>query len=79
MDFNFDKLNKNQIKYIVFTLVGLFIIFYFIHQVVQMNSAPYKTEIAIKRDMQRGISTEAFVVRDEIYITTDNLHILPAK
>lgn len=72
MDFKFDKLNKNQVKYIVFTLIGLFIIFYFIHQVVQMNSAPYKTEIAMKRDMQRAISTEAFVVRDEIYITTDN-------
>ncbi len=72
MNFKFDKLNKNQIKYIVFTLIGLFIIFYFIHQVVQMNSAPYKTEIAIKRDMQRGIQTEAFVVRDETYITTKN-------
>lgn len=72
MNFNFDKLNKNQIKYIVCTIVGLFIIFYFIYQVVQMNSAPYKTEIAMKRDMQRSIRTEAFVVRDETYITTDS-------
>lgn len=72
MNFKFDKLNKNQIKYIICTIVGLFIIFYFIHQVVQMNSAPYKTEIAMKRDMQKSIKTEAFVVRDEIYITTDN-------
>ena len=72
MDFKFDKLNKNQIKYIVFTLVGLFIIFYFIHQVVQMNSVPYKTEIALNRDMQSIIKTEAFIVRDETYITTDN-------
>ena len=72
MNFKFDKLNKNQIKYVICTIVGLFIIFYFIHQVVQMNSAPYKTEIAMKRDMQKSIKTEAFVVRDEIYITTDN-------
>lgn len=72
MNFKFDKLNKNQIKYIICTVVGLFIIFYFIHQVVQMNSAPYKTEIAMKRDMQKSIKTEAFVVRDEIFITTDN-------
>lgn len=72
MNFKFDKLNKNQVKYIICTVVGLFIIFYFIHQVVQMNSAPYKTEIAMKRDMQKSIKTEAFVVRDEIFITTDN-------
>ena len=57
MNFKFDKLNKNQIKYIICTVVGLFIIFYFIHQVVQMNSAPYKTEIAMKRDMQKSIKT----------------------
>lgn len=72
MNFKFDKLNKNQIKYIIYSLVGVFIITYFIHQVVQMNSAPYKTEIAINRDMQSTIQTEAFIVRDEVYITTDN-------
>ncbi len=72
MNFKLDKLNKNQIKYIVYSLVGVFIIGYFIYQVVQMNSAPYKTEIAINRDMQSVIETEAFIVRDETYITTDN-------
>ncbi len=72
MNFKLDKLNKNQIKYIVYSLIGIFIIGYFIYQVVQMNSAPYKTEIAINRDMQSVIKTEAFIVRDETYITTDN-------
>ena len=72
MNFKLDKLNKNQIKYIVYSLIGVFIITYFIHQVVQMNSVPYKTEIAINRDMQSVIETEAFIVRDEVYITTDN-------
>ncbi len=72
MNFKLDKLNKNQIKYIVYSLIGVFIITYFIHQVVQMNSVPYKTEIAINRDMQSIIETEAFIVRDEVYITTDN-------
>lgn len=72
MNFKFDKLNKNQIKYIIYSLVGVFIITYFIHQVVQMNSSPYKTEIAINRDMQSKIQAEAFIVRDEVYITTDN-------
>ncbi len=72
MNLNLGKLNKNQVKYIIYTLVGVFIIFYFIYQVVQMNSSPYKTEIALKRDMQEVIPVEAFIVRDETYITTDN-------
>ncbi len=72
MNFKLDKLNKNQIKYIVYSLIGVFIIGYFIYQVVQMNSSPYKTEIAVNRDMQSVIKTEAFIVRDETYITTDN-------
>lgn len=72
MNFKLDKLNKNQIKYIVYSLIGIFIIGYFIYQVVQMNSSPYKTEIAVNRDMQSVIKTEAFIVRDETYITTDN-------
>ena len=72
MNFKLDKLNKNQIKYIVYSLVGVLIIGYFIYQVVQMNSSPYKTEIALNRDMQSIIRTEAFVVRDETYITTEN-------
>ncbi len=72
MNFKLDKLNKTQIKYIVYSIIGVLIIGYFIYQVVQMNSAPYKTEIAINRDMQSVIETEAFIVRDETYITTDN-------
>ncbi len=72
MNLNLGNLNKNQVKYIIYTLVGAFIIFYFIYQVVQMNSSPYKTEIALKRDMQEVIPVEAFIVRDETYITTDN-------
>ncbi len=66
------KLDKNQIKYIALSLVGVFIIAYFIYQVVQMNSAPYKTEIALKRDVQSVVKTEAFIVRDETYITATN-------
>ena len=69
MDF---KLDKNKVKYIVFSLVGVLIIAYFIFQVVQMNTVPYKTEIALQRDMQSVIKTEAFIVRDEEYITASN-------
>ncbi len=72
MNFKLDKLNKTQIKYIVYSIIGVLIISYFIYQVVQMNSAPYKTEIAMNRDMQSTIKAEAFIVRDETYITTDN-------
>ena len=72
MNFKLDKLNKSQIKYIVYSLIGIFIIIYFINQVVQMNSVPYKTELALNRDMQSIIKTEAFIIRDEVYITTDN-------
>ena len=66
------KLDKNKVKYIAFSLVGVLIIAYFIYQIVQMNSVPYKTEIAIQRDMQSIIKTEAFIVRDETFITTNN-------
>ncbi len=66
------KMTKSQVKYIVFSLVGVIIIAYFIYQVVQMNTVPYKTEIAIQRNMQNTISTKAFIVRDETFITTDN-------
>ncbi len=69
---DFKKLDKNQIKYVALSLVGVLIIAYFIYQVVQMNSVPYKTEIALNRDVQSIIKTEAFIVRDETYITTDN-------
>jgi hypothetical protein len=72
VNFKLDKLNKSQIKYIVYSLIGIFIIIYFINQVVQMNSVPYKTELALNRDMQSIIKTEAFIIRDEVYITTDN-------
>ncbi len=72
MNFKLDKLNKNQIKYIVYSIIGVLIFGYFIYQIVQMNSAPYKTEIAMNRDMQSTIKAEAFIVRDETYITTDN-------
>lgn len=69
MKFN---LNKNQVKYIFFSVVGVLIIAYFIYQVVQMNTNPYKTEIAIERPIQSKITTKAFVVRDETYITATN-------
>ncbi len=65
------KIN-NKIKYIFLSIVGVLIIAYFVYQIVQMNTVPYKTEIALQRDMQTTIKTEAFIVRDETYITTDN-------
>ncbi len=69
---DFSKLDKNQIKRIAYSLLGVLIIAYFIYQVVQMNSVPYKTEIALNRDVQSVIKTEAFIIRDETYITADN-------
>lgn len=69
-----DKLknNKNLVKYIVCTVIGVLIITYFVYQVVQMNSSPYKTEVAIERNIQNTIETKAFVVRDEAYLTASD-------
>ena len=49
------NLNKNQVKYIFFSVIGVLIIVYFIYQVIQMNTNPYKTEIAIERQIQNTI------------------------
>lgn len=66
------KINKNQAKKILFAVAGVCIILYFVYQVVQMNSNPYKTELALERDIKNVVSTKAFIVRDEQYLTTDN-------
>lgn len=66
------KLNKNSIKYIVYSVIGLAIIIYFIYQVVLMNSSPYRTETAIERKMQNTIEAKGFVVRDESYLTASD-------
>lgn len=66
---NKTKLNKNAVKYIFGTVLGVIIIIYFIYQVIQINSEPYKTETAIQRKIQNTIETKAFVVRDETYLT----------
>ena len=66
------KINKNQAKNIFLAIAGVCIILYFVYQVIQMNSNPYKTEIALERDIKNTVSTKAFVVRDEEYLTTDN-------
>ncbi|MCH5192077.1 MAG: hypothetical protein J1F23_07935 [Oscillospiraceae bacterium] len=66
------KMNKNTVKYIVCSFLGILIILYFVYQVVQMNSSPYKTEIALEREIKSTVSADAFVVRDESYITAEN-------
>lgn len=66
------KLSKNSIKYIACTILGVLIILYFFYQVVQMNSNPYKTEVAIERQIQNTIDTKAFIVRDETYLTASD-------
>ncbi len=66
------KINKNQAKNIFLAIAGVCIILYFVYQVVQMNSNPYKTELALERDIKNTVSTKAFIVRDEEYLTTDN-------
>lgn len=66
------KINKTRAKNIFLAVVGVLIILYFVYQVIQMNSNPYKTELALERDIKNTVSTKAFVVRDEEYLTTDN-------
>lgn len=66
------KINKNAVKYIVCSFLGILIILYFVYQVIQMNSSPYKTEIALEREIKSTVSANAFVVRDESYITAEN-------
>ena len=55
------KINKNQAKNIFLAIAGVCIILYFVYQVIQMNSNPYKTEIALERDIKNTVSTKAFV------------------
>ncbi|MCR4593709.1 MAG: hypothetical protein K5761_01480 [Clostridiales bacterium] len=62
------KINKNIIKSIAATLVGVLIIVYFINQAVKINSSPYQTEVVMERDLVTSIDTKAFVIRDESYI-----------
>ena len=57
------NLSKNTIKYAACTVLGVLIIFYFIYQVVQMNASPYKTEVALERDVQNTIITKAKCLR----------------
>lgn len=66
------KISKNKAKNIFLAVVGVLIILYFVYQVIQMNSNPYKTELALERNIKNTVSTKAFIVRDEEYITTDN-------
>lgn len=66
------KLSKNKAKYILFSVLGVLIILYFVYQVIQMNSDPYQTELAVERDIKNTVATKAFVVRDEECITADN-------
>ena len=66
------KINKNAVKYIVCSFLGILIILYFVYQVIQMNSSPYKTEIAMEREIKSTVSADAFIVRDESYITAEN-------
>ncbi len=66
------KLDKNKIIKALCSLAGVFIILYFVYQIVQMNSNPYKTELALEREFQNTVKTTAFVVRDEEYITAEN-------
>lgn len=67
-----EKSSKNKIKYIVCTVLGIFIILYFVYQVIQMNTTPYKTEVALEKDVENIISTTAFIVRDEEYLTANS-------
>ena len=66
------NLSKNTIKYAACSVLGVLIIFYFIYQVVQMNTTPFKTEVAVERKVENKIATKAFAIRDEEYITTEN-------
>ena len=67
-----NKVNKNAVKYIVCSLLGVLIILYFVYQIIQMNSSPYKTEVAFQKNVQTTVNTTAFVVRDEAYITASD-------
>ena len=67
-----NKISKNTIKYAACTVLGILIILYFVYQVIQMNSSPYKTEVALERDVENAVKTTAFVIRDEEYLTAEN-------
>ena len=67
------KIDKNKIITALCSVAGICIILYFVYQIVQMNSNPYTTELALERDFQNSVKTTAFVVRDEEYITAENM------
>lgn len=67
-----NKVNKNAVKYIVCSLLGVLIILYFVYQIIKMNSSPYKTEVVFEKNVQTTVNTTAFVVRDEAYITASD-------
>ncbi len=67
------KIDKNKIITALCSVAGICIILYFVYQIVQMNSNPYTTELALEREFQNSVKTTAFVVRDEEYITAENM------
>lgn len=66
------KLDINKIKYIVYSVFGVLIIVFLVYHVIKLNSQPYKTEIALEREVQNTVSVKAFAVRDESFITAEN-------
>ncbi len=64
-------MNKELIKKIAVSIVGVLIIVYFIGKAVHVNSSPYQTELVMERNIRNTIETKAFVVRDESFLTTE--------
>lgn len=66
------KIDKNKIITALCSVAGICIILYFVYQIVQMNTNPYQTELALEREFKNSVNTTAFVVREEEYITAEN-------
>lgn len=55
----------------LYVLLAVALIGVCIYQIFKINYTPVKTEIALQKTISRSATTEAFVVRDETYITAN--------
>lgn len=55
----------------LYVLLAVVMIAACIYQIFKINYTPVKTEIALEKTISRSVTTNAFVVRDETYITAD--------
>jgi hypothetical protein len=62
------KMRDRRVRLVALGLVAVFILSYFIYQLVLVSKSGIETQIAINETVYKTINTKCFVVRDEKYI-----------